>query len=179
MRLTPTCGRRIVVVGTSGTGKTTLAGMLAERLNMHHIELDALFWGPNWTQSTAEALRARVAEALAGERWVVDGNYSMVRDLVWPRADTLIWLDYPLPIVLARVTRRTLRRLVLREQIWGTNRESLRAAMSRDSIILWALQTHHKHRRLYPMLLADPQYAHLTAIRLRSPQATQSWLAGI
>jgi adenylate kinase family enzyme len=172
-------GRRIVVVGTSGSGKSTLARTLAARLGLQHVELDALHWGPNWTPIEREALRARVVEALAAPAWVVDGNYSMLRDLIWPRAETLIWLDYSLPLVLARVTRRTFWRLVWRETLWGGNREQLRNLFRSDSIILWALKTHAKHRRLYPALLAEPAHAHLTFVRLRSPRETAAWLASV
>ena len=90
--------RRIAVVGTSGSGKTTLAHRLAERLGIPHVELDALHWGPNWTPVAADLFRERVAQALSGEAWVVDGNYSRVRDIIWTRADTLVWLDYSWPV---------------------------------------------------------------------------------
>jgi DNA helicase HerA-like ATPase len=88
--------RRLIVIGTSGAGKTTLAKTLASLLGSPFVELDALHWDPNWTPAPPETFRARVAAATAGERWVVDGGYSAVRDLLWPRADTLIWLDYPI-----------------------------------------------------------------------------------
>jgi adenylate kinase family enzyme len=179
MDQTHRCGTRIVVVGTSGSGKTTLARTLAARLGLRHVELDALFWGPNWTKSPEDQMRARVTQALSGERWVIDGNYSTARDLISPRADTLIWLDYPLPLILARLARCTLRRLVMHETMWAGNRERMRRTLSRDSIMLWALQSHPRHKRLYPALLADPQYVHLTAIRLHTPRSMKRWLEGI
>lgn len=77
--------RRIVVVGTTGSGKSTLARTLAQRLNVPHVELDALHWEPNWRQAAPPVFRERTAHALAGEGWVVDGNYSVVRDLTWSR----------------------------------------------------------------------------------------------
>src|SRR5437016_1896693 len=82
-------GHRIVVIGTSGSGKTTQARHLSERLGIPHVELDALHWVPGWTEAPTDALRERVTEALAGDAWLVDGNYSVVRDIVWPRADTV------------------------------------------------------------------------------------------
>ncbi len=87
-------GQRINVVGVTGSGKTTLARRLSDRLDIPHVELDALFWGPGWTETPDDVFRERVRQALAGERWVVDGNYSRIRDIIWPRADTIIWLDY-------------------------------------------------------------------------------------
>jgi adenylate kinase family enzyme len=169
-------GQRIAIIGSGGAGKTTLARALSARLGLPHVELDALHWGPGWMPSSAEELRPRVAAALASEAWVVDGNYSQVRDLIWPRADTLIWLDYALLLVLTRLTRRTVGRIVRRERLWNENREEVRHLLARDSIFLWVIQTHPRHRRQYPELLVRPEHAHLVVIRLRSPRETARWL---
>ena len=113
-------------------------------------------------------------------RWAVDGNYSVVRDIVWGRADTLVWLDYPFPVVMRQLTRRTLKRGLGRETLWNGNRERLWAQFaSRDSIFLWALRTHWKRRREYGMLLADPRYAQLERVRLRSPKEMRAWLENL
>ncbi len=168
--------RRIAVIGTSGSGKTTLAHRLAERLGIPHVELDALHWGPNWTPVALDLFRERVAQALSGEAWIVDGNYSRVRDIVWVRADTVVWLDYSLPVVLGRVIWRTVRRAVKGEELWHGNRERLRTAFfSRDSIILWSLRTYRRRRREYPSWFSRPEYAHLHVVRLRSPHAAHKW----
>ncbi|MCK4314185.1 MAG: adenylate kinase [Anaerolineae bacterium] len=147
-------GQRIVVVGTSGSGKTTTAGQIAQRLGITHVELDAIHWEPDWTMAPLDVFRERTAQALSGDVWVVDGNYSKVRDIVWSRADTVVWLDYTLPVIMWQLVRRTLRRSLTREELWGGNRESLRMALfSRESILLWALQTYRRRRREYPILL--------------------------
>ncbi len=86
--------RKIVVIGSTGSGKTTLALRISEQLQIPHIELDALYWGPNWTETPQDIFREKVAVALAGDEWVVDGNYTKTYDIVWGRADTIIWLDY-------------------------------------------------------------------------------------
>ena len=169
---------RIAVVGTSGSGKTTLARQLAQRLRIPHIELDAIYWGPDWTPAPPDVFRERATVALNGRTWTVDGNYSAVRDVVWRRADTLVWLDYPLPVVIGRVTSRTIHRAVTGERLWSNNRENLRQALfSRDSMILYALRTYRRRRKQYPLLLGDPQYAHLHVVRLQWPGAAQKWLA--
>jgi adenylate kinase family enzyme len=169
-----------VVVGTTGSGKTTLARQLAKRLALSHVELDALHWNPQWTPAPPEVFRARVSAALSGERWVVDGNYHQARDLIWQRADTLIWLDYPLPLVLWRLWWRTLWRTTRHPELWNGNRETWRGAFfSRDSLFIWAFKTYKKRRKEYPEVLAQPEYAHLAVGRFRSPRDTQQWLANL
>jgi adenylate kinase family enzyme len=172
-------GRRINVVGTTGSGKTTTARQLAERLGIPHVEMDALNWGPNWTPAEREVLRERTAQALVGEAWVIDGNYSSVRDIVWGRADTIVWLDYSLLVTMMQLTRRTVRRVATKEELWSGNRERWTNFFTRDSILWWGLTTHRRRRRQYPVLLAQPEYAHLAVVHLRSPRAARKWLAGI
>ena len=174
------CGRRIAVVGTTGSGKTTMARRIAQRLAINHVELDALHWGPDWTPAPIERFREHTAQALDGDAWVVDGNYGKVRDIVWSRADTIVWLDYPLLVILGRLVWRTLRRVTTREELWQGNREHFVAQFaSRDSLFLWALRTYPRRRREYPMLLERPEHAHLAVVRLRSPRAARAWLASL
>jgi len=170
---------RINVVGTSCSGKTTLARRLAGHLDVPCIELDALFWDRDWTPVAEGEFRSRVADAIRGERWVIDGGYAPIRDLTWSRADTVVWLDYPMPLVLARWARRTVRRIRSGEEFWpGTgNRESVRNALRRDGLLWWILRTHHRRRRsMADGLAARPD---LRAVRLRSPGATERWLASL
>ena len=100
--------RRVSIVGNSGSGKTTLARALAERLDVDCVELDAMYHQAGWTPLPSDQFRARLTEIAAADRWVIDGNYSAVQDLVWARADTVVWLDLPKPIVMWQVVRRTL-----------------------------------------------------------------------
>lgn len=168
---------RVNVVGTSGSGKTTFGAALAERMGVDHIELDGLSWEANWVAAPVPVFRERVATAIAAETWVVDGNYSAARDLVWARADTVIWLDFPFRVVMGRVILRTMRRWARREVLWGRNRESLRMAFSRDSIIWWSLSTYHRRRRDYPRLFAERP--DLRIIRLRSETEARTLLDAI
>src|SRR6266478_8449083 len=120
---------RVIVIGTSCSGKTTFARSLARISNCPHIELDTLYWQPNWTPRPPEEFRNLVAQALSQDCWVTDGNYSIVRDLVWSRATTVIWLNYVFPTVLWRALTRTLRRVLTQEELFSGNRESLRMAL--------------------------------------------------
>src|SRR5947209_9511030 len=126
-------GRRIVVVGSTGAGKTTLAEALSACLKVPHVELDALHWEAGWAAASTPAFRTRVSEALTGDAWIVDGNYQSVRDLVWPRAQSMVWLDYSLPVIMWRLTRRTAHRLRTGHELWNGNREQLGAVFSRES----------------------------------------------
>ena len=100
--------QRIVILGRTGSGKTTLARELATAIGVPHVELDALYFGPGFSTAPLSVLRERTSAAIAGDRWVTDGNKSAVRDLVWPRADTVIWLDYPSVVSLWRLGKRAL-----------------------------------------------------------------------
>lgn len=167
------------MVGTSASGKSTLSAVLAARLHVPHFELDSVEHGPNWTPIPRDAFREIVAARIAGDGWVTDGNYVAVRSLIWERADTLIWLDYPMAVPLWRVTRRTLWRIVRRVELWNGNRERWRDVFSRDNLWLSILRTHRRRRREFAALVAQPEYAHLTVIRLRSPRAANRLLAAL
>jgi adenylate kinase family enzyme len=163
--------RRVSIVGNSGSGKTTLARALAERLDVDCVELDAMYHQPGWTPLPSEQFRARITDIAAAEHWVIDGNYSAVQDLVWARADTVVWLDLPKPVVMWQVVRRTLWRGLLRRPLWNGNRESLRNVVSRDpdrNLILWAWRHHDRYRERYRAAADDLRYADLRFIRVAS-----------
>jgi hypothetical protein len=172
--------QRIVVLGTSGSGKTTLARALADRLGLSHVELDALHWGPNWTPTPSDVLRPRVIDALRGDRWSVCGNYGAVRDATWARADTLIWLDYPMWVPLYRVVRRTLGRCWRGDVLWAGNQERMFMQLfTADSILLWVLTSWRKNRSAYLKLLPEQVKLGRTVHRFRSPAETEAWLARV
>lgn len=170
--------RRVVVLGTSGCGKTTLARELARRMNAPHIELDALHWEPNWTPAPKPLFRQRVERAIAPDAWALCGSYAAVRDLTLARADTVIWLDYPMRVVFNRALARTVRRSISGELLWGNNRESLRISFcSRDSLLLWVINTWRLRRRDYPKMLSSAKCRHLRVLRFRTPRETDAWLS--
>ena len=170
--------RRVVVCGETSAGKTTFSRALAERLQVPVIELDALFWGPGWAPTPRDEFRERVSMVAAGDAWVIDGNYSSARDLVWPRADTIVWLDPPFRVLLWRLFLRTNRRILTREELWNGNRERVdNAYFSRDSLYVWLFHAHGRHQREWPLALG--QHPHLQVVRFRSSSDAARWLARV
>ena len=160
---------RIVVVGSSGSGKTHLAHALAQRFGREHIELDRLHWGENWTHRPD--FREQVEALVAREEWVMEGNYRAVGELVWGRATAIVWLNYSILIVLRRAAARSLRRIVRGERLWGGNRETFRRAfLSREGPVIWILQSHHRRRRKLREMFRSDHYKHLTVFEARDPR---------
>lgn len=172
---------RISVVGSSGSGKTTVALAIAESLACPHLELDSVFHQPDWTPLPDEEFRDVARDFVEHDRWVVDGNYTShgVLDLVWNRADTVIWLDMPKRVVMQRVTRRTIRRAVRREELWNGNREPMSNFTKwapEDNIIRWAWTRYDHTREKYANRMYDPEWSDLDFIRLRSRSDVNEFL---
>jgi adenylate kinase family enzyme len=176
----PLPGQRIAIIGSTGSGKTTLAGQLSQLLHIPNIELDSLHWQENWAMTKLMLFRQQVDQALSAPAWVVDGNYAKVRDLIWPRATTLVWLDYSLALIYWQLTRRTLTRIFNRVELWNGNRETIRGQFfSRDSLFLWAAQTHRRHRLEFNRQLALPENGHLQVVHLHKRTDTRRWIVEI
>src|SRR4051812_17689595 len=171
---------RILILGRTGSGKTTLARELAAALGVPHVELDSLYFAADFSTAPLSVLRERTSAAIAGDRWVTDGNKRAVRDLVWPRADTIVWLDYPLSVSLWRLARRARQRTsALAEEAARTGGKAglPRQLLAAASGVLTALRSHAGQRREYPRMFAEPAHQHLAVVRLRSPNATREWLS--
>jgi len=171
--------KRVVIVGVTSSGKSTLAEKLAKCFDLNYIELDALYWEPNWQAAPLEVFRTRVEKATRAEKWIVAGNYHVVRDLIWPQAQAVIWLDYSLWRVVWQLTRRSFKRWWTQELLWGTNREPLWnhfKLWSNESLYNWLFQTYWRRKREYPMLLSQPGHQHLKLIRFKHPGEVEDWL---
>ena len=171
--------RRVHVVGTSGSGKTTVAKAIADRMGIRHIELDAINWQPNWTELPKDEFRERVIEEIEDGDWTIDGNYRVVRDVIWEKADTIVWLDMPFWPVFLRIIWRTIRRIVTQEELWNTNTEKLDALFGKYGMPLWVIQTHKKRRAEYPVLLADPNLSHIDIKRFKSLKEVNNWIESL
>ena len=139
--------RRIAVPGCSGSGKSTLAAVSAARLGLPYLATDAVFWTDDWRPRPADEVRAWLASTTAAERWVTDGNFDGDRDLLWARAELIVWLDLPLARVLGQALRRNLGWWLRRTRVWGGQRMTLAKALSGARHVL---RSHGQKRRAYP-----------------------------
>jgi adenylate kinase family enzyme len=172
--------QRICVIGVTGSGKTTLVGRIARELDLECVELDALYWGPHWTPVHPDVFRDLVAAVAAGDAWVTDGNYSRARDILWPRADTFVWLDLPFHVIFWRLARRTFSRRIRNVELWSGNKESLREHFfSRESLFLWVINTHPRYRREFPPLLHKQAARGAAVYRLRTPGQVEQWIENL
>jgi adenylate kinase family enzyme len=172
--------QRVSVVGNSGSGKTTVAAELARLIGAPHLELDSVFHQPGWVPLPEPEFQARVADFIAAPCWVVDGNYSAVRDLVWSRADTVVWLDLPRWQVMRQVVRRTISRAARRAELWNGNVEPWSNFLHLDpeqSILAWAWTRHRVYRDRFLRAMIDPGHAQLRFIRLTTLDEVQAFLA--
>jgi adenylate kinase family enzyme len=169
---------RVIVLGTSGAGKSTFAKRLAAARGCPYIDLDDLHWEPGWQEAADEVMVERLHAAIAPDAWCIAGNYSHLRHHHWPRATTLVWLDYSRPRVMWRVFTRTVRRWLLKETCCNGNRESLRMSfMSKDSILLWAWTSYHRRKVEFDGYFQTPPYPHLELMRVRTPREAEELLA--
>lgn len=173
-------GRRISIVGTMGSGKTTLSINIARLTVRPHIELDSLYWESDWKPANTSIFRHRVDEALRGPKWIADGNYSESRDIVFERADMVIFLDYPLWIVATRLIMRSFYRSFNRTRLWNSNRETFAMGFAgRNSLLGWMIRTHARNKTIYSNLFKQSAYSHLRVIRFGHPREARTWIKAL
>ena len=164
---------RIVVVGTSGSGKTTMGKALAAALGVPHVEMDGLNWQPGWydlARNEPQEFFRRVAEAAAGEAWVMDGNYTKARDAHWSRATAFVWMDPPRWVVMRQVIWRSLSRAIARTELWpGTgNKELFRKWLDKEHPIRWAWTYWPTNRARYAAIFGGGSFEGRPAYRVAS-----------
>ena len=156
-------------MGTSGSGKTSVARRIAKKLNIPYVELDELFWKPNWTESKDEEFFPKLEEALSADAWVLDGNYTRTIPIKWKRCQMVMYLDLPFHLVLYRIIKRSLIRGFKNEELWAGNKETvLKHLFTRDSMILWTMKTFFTNRKRFAINSKNPEYSHIKFVRLRS-----------
>jgi adenylate kinase family enzyme len=172
----PARPHRIIVAGTSASGKTTLARAIGAQLAIPHIEIDALFHGPGWTKR--ETFAADVDEFSSQPEWITEWQYDSVRRLLAERSDLLVWLDLSKATVMRQVVRRTLRRGLGKQELWNGNVEPpLRTVFTDpDHIVRWAWKTHHENAER--VMALHQQRPDLPIVRLPTHQAAHRWLNG-
>ena len=169
---------KINVVGTSGSGKSTFAKALGQTLNYPYIEMDALFWGKNWSMPEDEVFFKKLEQALQMNDWVLDGNYTRTTSIKWKEVDMVIWIDYSFLRTLFQAIHRAISRAITGEELWpGTgNREHFRTLFTKESIVLWSIKSYGKNKRNYTQIMKDPTYKHIQFIRLRNPRQRSAFL---
>lgn len=173
---------RINVVGASGSGKSTLAKEISKKLNLPYIEMDRLFWGPNWHLPSDEVFFAKLEMRLKKDNWILDGNYSRSESIKWRNIDTVIWIDLPFYLNLYQAIFRATKRAISKEELWpGTNnRESFRKAFfSKESIVLWTIKTHKNFIGKYEYYMSAQEYSHINFIRLKSRKEINNFIKNL
>lgn len=172
--------KKINVIGTTGSGKTTFSKKLAEKLDLAYIQLDDLLWLDDWQETPDEPFFEKLRNQLdlASEGWVVDGNYTRTQYITWEDVETVIWLDMPFHINLFQSVQRAVTRALSKEKLWenSNNQESFKRMLSRDSILWWMIKTYRKNRKKYLERMCNPKYAHIQFIHLKSRKEVQTFL---
>ncbi len=170
-------GVRINVLGTSGSGKTTVSKRIAQKLNVSHIQMDELFWKPNWRESIDEEFFPKLEKALSSDDWVLDGNYTRTIPIKWRQVQIVVYLDLPFHIVLYRVIKRSLIRAFKSEELWAGNRETIwKQFFTRDSIILWTLKMFYENRERFEVNSKSAQYSQIRFVRLCSDREVDDFV---
>ena len=170
---------RINVIGTSGSGKSTFSKILAKKMNVPYVEMDALHWKANWKESSDEELFNKLKNALSSEKWILDGNYSKTEHIKWKQIQIVIFLDLPFYLVLYRIIKRSLVRGLKRQELWaGTgNKESiLKVLFSKDSMIFFTIKNFYKNRKRYSKLSNNFQNSQIKFISLKSRKDINDFL---
>lgn len=169
---------KINVIGTTASGKSTFGRELATKIDVPYIEMDAVFWGPNWQQPSDNVFFENLESAISSPHWVLDGNYSRTTDIKWKNIDTVIWLDYSFARTLYQSVSRAINRAYLKTELWPNtgNYESFGRMISKDSIIWWCIKNYSKNRKRYLKVMNNPDYSHIEFVHLRTPQQAKEYI---
>ncbi|MCP4912789.1 MAG: AAA family ATPase [Oligoflexia bacterium] len=169
---------RIIVIGTTGSGKSTLCKGLSKKLGIKYIELDKLFWKANWGWSKDDEFFSKIEKEIESDRWVLDGNYTRSQHLTWPKADTIIWIDLPFWLNFYQCFMRCIKRAYRKQELWPDtgNVESFGRMFSKDSILWWLIKTYSKNRKKYLAQMNDLSLSHINFVHLRSRKEVNQFI---
>ncbi len=171
---------RVNVLGTSGSGKSTFAKRIAENMGVPYVEMDALFWKPNWRETSDTEFILKIEDSISGDGWVLDGNYTRTIPTKWKRVQMVVYLDLPFWTVAYRLIKRSLVRTLTHQELWSGCRETIwKTFLSRDSVLLWALKMFQTNRERFEEYSRDSDFSHITFVRLRSREAVENFAQGI
>jgi adenylate kinase family enzyme len=168
--------KRTIVFGSTGIGKTTLVRQIADEFSVPVIDIDSLRREAGKSTSPEEVFSGLVSESVKGDTWIIDGSYTSIQDLVWPRAEAIIWLDFSFRVFLARLIKRSLYRIFIRKKSEKPVKGRYQPAGERTSNYLRAIFTGKERQKRYFATLYNSKYAHLHIIRLTSPEEAENWL---
>ena len=162
--------KRINVIGTSGSGKSTFSKKLADELGYPYIQMDQLYWKPNWQGTPYEELVTKLMDHITQDFWVLDGNYTRTIPVKWQYVDTIVWIDFSFVRTLFQAVGRAINRNVSGKELWPNtgNVETWRKFFSSDSVLMWTIKTYRKNRAQYLKAMNDPAYTHIKFIRIRN-----------
>lgn len=171
--------RKISIVGTSCSGKTTLGRRLAKQLGYSFLDIDDAYWLPGWVKAGSEVKDTIIQKNAEQEAWVVVGNaYAESKTFIWPNMDTLIWIDVPVYRLLWRGLRRSVFNIYYKRPLCNGNFETISRLFSKESIVVWILKSFRKRRRIYGEFFKNKPY-HCEYVHLRTPQDVERFLAGL
>ena len=173
---------KINIVGCSGSGKTTFGVELGKKIDLDPIEIDQLFWKPNWTETPMEELAEIVTDKISTDRWLLVGNYNRLTELKWKDVDTVIWIDTSYVVTIWQVFWRAMQRSWDKTEIWpgsGCRESFYKAFCTKGSIILWALKMHSGYKRRYEREMKEEKYKHIKFIRLKNRKEMEQYLSKI
>lgn len=173
MKNTP---KKIIVTGTSGSGKTTVGKKLSKKLGISCTDLDDLYWLPEWTPREEKEFEEKILEVADGEEWIISGNYSRLSHITWPKADMVIWLDFPLYILLWRTLKRSVVRSFTKEKCCGDNHESFSRLFSKETIFYWVMRSYHRRKKSYGAYFKDPSDKPHTLVHLKTMGQVNSFI---